>query len=429
MTTVALIGANGHGLWHRRAIAPLHESGRLRLVGLCDVRPIESAPGAPVPEGTRLFDDYRELLAAVRPDVAVICTPPHTHLDIAVDALRAGCDILLEKPPVLSLAGHHQLAAVLDETGRACQVGFQALGSAALARLVAEIEAGRLGTVTAIGVAGSWQRDDAYYQRSPWAGRRSLGGRPVLDGALANPFAHALMQSLAIARASTDKWEPQAIEVELYRTRPIEVDDTACLRLTLASGLPITVAVTLCGEDFIAGEITVEGTGDAGTGGTPSGGAGSGGASSGGAGSGGAPGGGAESAGCRAVLQYPTDRLRLPGEPEWREVPGRVSLLENLLDHRADRSVPLVAPLSTTEPFTAVLAAIQAAPEPARIAGRWLAVSGVAPARHVRVVGVNDVIRRAVREGALFSELSVPWATAPYRALIRDGTGQRTGED
>ena len=56
-------------------------------------------------------------------------------------------------------------------------------------------------------------------------------------------------------------------------------------------------------------------------------------------------------------------------------------------------------------------------------------MSGVAPARHVRVVGVNDVIRRAVREGALFSELSVPWATAPYRALIRDGTGQRTGED
>ena len=45
--------------------------------------------------------------AAVRPDVAVICTPPHTHLAIALDALRAGCDMLLEKPPVLSLAEHH----------------------------------------------------------------------------------------------------------------------------------------------------------------------------------------------------------------------------------------------------------------------------------------------------------------------------------
>jgi predicted dehydrogenase len=388
MPTVALIGANGHGLWHRRAITPLHESGRLRLVGLCDVRPIEPAPGAPIPEGARLFTDHRELLPAVRPDVAVICTPPHTHLDIASDALRAGCDVLLEKPPVLSLAEHRRLAAVLAETGRSCQVGFQALGSAALARLTAAIEAGRLGTVTAIGVCGSWQRDDAYYQRSPWAGRRTLGGRPVLDGAVANPFAHALMQILAIAQASTDKAQVCIVEVERYRVRPIEVDDTACLRVTFASGLTATLAVTLCGEDFIAGEITVDGTAGA------------------------------------SVLEYPTDRLRLPGELELSEVPGRVSLLENLLDHRADRSVPLLAPLSTTEPFTAVLEAVQAAPEPTRIDERWLAYSGATPARHVTVAGVNEAIRRAVRHRALFSELSLPWAAAPYRVQLGEGTGE-----
>jgi predicted dehydrogenase len=388
MPTLALIGANGHGMWHRRIIAPLHESGRLRLVGLSDVRPIEPAPGAGIPSGARLFNDHRELLAEIRPDVAVICTPPHTHLAIATDALRSGCDILLEKPPVLSLAEHRSLAGVLAGTGRACQVGFQALGSAALVRLVEAIGTGALGTVTAIGVAGSWQRDDAYYARSPWAGRRSLNGQAVLDGALANPFAHALMQALAIAIASTNKPDPRVVEVERYRARPIEVDDTACLRVTLDSGLPVTVAVTLCGEGFIAGEVIVDGTAG------------------------------------RAVLEYPTDRLQLPGEPAPREVPGRVGLLENLLDHWADRSVPLVAPLSTTEPFTKVLEAIQAAPEPALVDDSWLKVSGLAPgsgaapARHVTVVGVNDAIQRAVRDRALFSELPVPWATAPHQVLI-----------
>jgi predicted dehydrogenase len=382
---VALVGANGHGLWHRRAIARLQEAGRLRLVGLCDVRPIEPAPGAAIPDGVGLFTDHREMLRAVRPDIAVICTPPHTHLDLATDALRAGCDVLLEKPPVLSLAEHRRLAAVVTATGQACQVGFQALGSAALARLVDAIRAGRLGTVTAVGAAGSWQRDDAYYQRAPWAGRRRLAGRPVLDGAVANPFAHALMQSLAVAQAATDKWDPRAVEVERYRVRPIEVDDTASLRLTLASGLPITLAVTLCGEDFIAGEIIVDGTAG------------------------------------RAVLEYPTDRLQLPGEAGPSAVPGRVSLLENLLDHRADRSVPLVAPLSATEPFTAVLEAVQGAPEPVRIGDAWLAVRGAPPARHVTVVGINDAIRRAVLQRALFSELPVAWAVEPYRAQIGEG--------
>ena len=170
--------------------------------------------------------------------------------------------------------------------------------------------------------------------------------------------------------------------MERYRVRPIEVDDTACLRLTLDAGIPVTIAVTLCGEEFIAGQVAVNGTAG------------------------------------QAILEYPTDRLRLPGEPGLSTVPGRASLLENLLDHRADRSVPLIAPLAATEPFTALLEVIQAAPEPAQIGLPWLETSGEPPTRRVTVVGINDAIRRAVRYRALFSELSVPWAVAPYRRVI-----------
>jgi predicted dehydrogenase len=382
--TVALIGASGHGLWHRRTIAPLHDTGRLQLVGLCDVTSIEPAPNAPVPDGCGLFGDHRELLRVVRPEAVVICTPPHTHLGIAVDALRAGADVLLEKPPLLSLAEHQTLSAVLAETGRVCQVGFQALGSAALTDLIAAIGAGRLGTVTGIGVAGSWQRDDGYYLRSPWVGRRSVDGRPVLDGALANAFAHALMQCLAIAAAATDKCAPRTIELERYRARPIEVEDTACLRVTLDGGLPVVVAVTLCGEDFIAGEITVDGTAG------------------------------------QAMLEYPTDRLRLPSDETMEVRPGRVGLLTNLLDHRADPAgVPLTAPLRRTEAFTAVLEAIQAAPEPTLIPEGQLVIGGETPARSVTVTGVNDAIRRAAAKRSLFCELSVPWATTAYQAGLQ----------
>ena len=99
----------------------------------------------------------------------------------------------------------------------------------------AAIAAGALGTVTGVAAVGAWQRDDAYYARSPWAGRRSLDGRPVLDGALANPFAHALMQCLAIAAAPPARRTRPSLEVERYRTRPIEVDDTAVLRVTFAA--------------------------------------------------------------------------------------------------------------------------------------------------------------------------------------------------
>ncbi|WP_410809004.1 Gfo/Idh/MocA family protein [Micromonospora sp. 067-2] len=381
---VAVIGANGHGRWHRRVIAPLHADGRLRLVALVDVRPLEDDPAAPVPPGVEVFSDHHAMLAAARPEVVVICTPPHTHLPIARDALAAGADLLLEKPPVLSLAEHEELTGALAATGRVAQVGFQALGSAALTALTDALAAGRLGTVTGIATVAAWQRPDAYYARSAWAGRRTLHGRPVLDGALANPLAHAVMQCLAVAEAlgGAPPW-PLAIEVERYRVRPIEVEDTAVLRVRFRAGPPVLAAVTLAAEEFVAGEVVVTGT----TG--------------------------------RAVLEYPTDRLRLPGDVVTRRVPGRLGLLENLLAHRADPAgVPLIAPLARTAPFTALLDALRAAPDPRLLDGDLVTAVGDGGARTRHLRGVVPLLREAAERGALPSEWGVPWAVPAYRAEL-----------
>lgn len=401
---VALVGASGHGLWHRRCIHALQQAGRVELVGLVDVRPVEPAPDAPVPDSAVVFTDHREMLATVRPDVVVVCTPPHTHLPISLDVLAAGADLLLEKPPVLSMAEHRRLVAAVAESGRSCQVGFQALGSAALAELTRAVADGRLGRITGISTVACWQRTDGYYARAPWAGRRTLHGRPSLDGALVNPLAHALMQSLAVAAVATgaEVVAPVTVELERYRTRPIEVDDTATLRVTLPAGpapggepsrtggpaqeasLPVVAAVTLAGEDFVAGEVIVQGTAG------------------------------------RAVLEYPTDRLLLPGEAELREVPGRVGLLENLLDHRtAPDRAPLIVPVSRTAPFTLLAEVIHGAPEPTLVTGDQVYATGEPPERVLTIRGVNAVLRRAAEERALLSELGVPWAVAPYRVDLR----------
>jgi predicted dehydrogenase len=358
---VALIGATGHGAAHRRVIAELAGAGRVELVGLGDLREVPD-----VPPGVPVFADHRELLAATRPEVAVVCTPPHTHLAIASDVLRAGADLLLEKPPVLDAAEHAALARVVAETGRACQIGFQALASPALTELLAFVDAGGVGELRGITMRGAWFRDEAYFTRAAWVGRAAVDGRPTLDGALANPFAHAVMQVLAIARAM-----PTQVEVERYRTRDIEVDDTAALRLTFPGGVRALLAVSLCAEEFVPGEIVVTGS----TG--------------------------------RAVLEYPTDRLCLPGEAELTARPGRVNLLANLLDHRS--GTPLLVPLERTAPFTAVLGPISAAPVSRIDPGQLTTRTDLATPRLV-IPGVNDAIDAAVAELALFSELNLPWA-------------------
>jgi predicted dehydrogenase len=359
---VALIGATGHGASHRQTIAELAEAGRVELVGLGDLREVPD-----VPPGVPVFADHRDLLALTHPEVVVVCTPPHTHLPIATDVLRSGADLLLEKPPVVDAAEHAALARVLVETGRSCQIGFQALASPALAELLAFVDTGGLGELRTITMRGAWFRDEAYFTRAAWVGRSTVDGRPSLDGALANPFAHAVMQVLAIARAM-----PTQIEVERYRTRAIEVDDTATLRLTFPGGVRALIAVSLCAQEYVPGEIVVTGS----TG--------------------------------RAVHEYPTDLLGLPGAGEATARPGRVNLLENLLDHRA-LGTPLLVPLERTAPFTAVLGPITAAPVTPIDAGHLVTRTDLATPRLV-IPGVNAAIEAAVAGLAMFSELNLPWA-------------------
>jgi hypothetical protein len=236
------------------------------------------------------------------------------------------------------------------------------------------VRADRLGAITAIAAAGAWWRPDSYFSRVPWAGRRSLDGRPVLDGALANPFAHALANCLAIAEAA-GAGAPIDLSVERYRVLDIEVEDTASLRLELDDGPPIVIAVSLRSAQFVAGEITVTGTGG------------------------------------QALFEYPTDRLALASGDDLRAVPGRVDLLDNLLAHRAEPDrVALLAPLAATGAFTAVVEALGRAPAPARIAPAHLHTHEDGAA----IAGVAQLVRRAAGALSLFSELGTAWAVPAY---------------
>jgi predicted dehydrogenase len=373
---IALVGGLGYAMKHRQAIHVLQQAGRARLVAVANRRPLQPAEGAPL-DGVALFDDHERMLAECPADITVVCTPPHTHAAIAADAVRAGCDILLEKPPVVTLDEFAELSDLLLEHGRRCQVGFQALGSATLPLLASEVNRGAVGAMLAVSGAGAWWRPDSYFQRSAWAGRRLVDGRPTADGALANHFSHGLMQALALCARVNGAAEPDTIEVERYRRGAVEVEDTACLRVTLRDGVLVQFAVTLSSPRFIYGDVHV--VGDRG----------------------------------RALWEYPTDLVRLPDEPVSRTIPGRTGLLENLLDHRADPRVPLMAPLSSTRGIVAIIDALQTAPEPTPVPHRFLRPLPDSSG-HV-IDGIADIVSEAASRVAMFADLGVAWAAPTYR--------------
>lgn len=376
-TRVALLGTGGYGRIHLQRLARLATEGRTELVAVAD----PAGPSEHVPAGTPAFTDLDALLAAHQPDVVIVSTPIHTHVPLAAQAMEAGADVYLEKPPAAGLGPFAELVAVQERTGRLCQVGFQSLGSHGLARIASLVAEGTIGEVVRYEARGLWVRTRSYYQRSPWAGRRRDGDVVVADGVTTNPLSHSIATALRIAGVDTvDRVD--AITTELYRAHAIECDDTSFVRVDPRSREdgspvpPLVAGLTLCAPDHHDALVDVVGTAG------------------------------------RLSFHYTADVLDvLPdGAASTTEQVGRTDLFENLLDHREDPSVELLSPLVQTSAFTAVLQATLDAPAPTVLAEPEVTWVGDGPEAHPVLADVDHWIGAAVTGGRGYAAAGAPWA-------------------
>jgi predicted dehydrogenase len=106
-------------------------------------------------DGVANYPDLAAMLAGSRDlDCISICTPPQAHFDAALTALRAGCHVMLEKPPA---ATTRQIALLADEARRVDRTLFQTWHS----RFAASVDAARewLRTRTLTGGKITWKED------------------------------------------------------------------------------------------------------------------------------------------------------------------------------------------------------------------------------------------------------------------------------
>jgi predicted dehydrogenase len=105
-------------------------------------------------EGVDNYPDLGALLAAARVDCISICTPPQAHFEAALSALRAGCHVMLEKPPT---ATTRQIALLADEARRLNLTLFQTWHS----RFAASVDTARewLRTREITGGRITWKED------------------------------------------------------------------------------------------------------------------------------------------------------------------------------------------------------------------------------------------------------------------------------
>ena len=181
----------------------------------------------------------------------VVCTPTGTHGQLAIEALQADKDVIIEKPAEITVERTDEIIAAQQASGRLVTVISQHRFDPATEVTVDAIAAGELGRLTS-GIASiDWWRGQSYYDSGDWRGTWELDG----GGALMNQGVHTI--DLLVATMG------RPVEVFAYTGtlahERIEVEDVAVGVVRFASGALGVLHATTAAYPGMSARLQVHG--------------------------------------------------------------------------------------------------------------------------------------------------------------------------
>jgi predicted dehydrogenase len=150
---VALIGTGWYG---KSDLFRLIQVADVEVVALCDVdsKQLEEAgrlvstrqKSGKVPA---LYENYKELLAKEKPEYVLIGSPDHWHALMAIDAVKSGAHVYLQKPISVDVIEGEAILAAARKYDRKVQIGTQRRSTPHLVQAKKEIiDSGKLGKIS-----------------------------------------------------------------------------------------------------------------------------------------------------------------------------------------------------------------------------------------------------------------------------------------
>jgi predicted dehydrogenase len=105
----------------------LRHKNKVELVALCDLNQEGARKLAAQFNVPGVYADIGEMIEKEKPDLVDICTPPQTHVKLAIEAMDRGCHVLIEKPMALTVAECDKIVKASQRNGVKVCVGHSDL--------------------------------------------------------------------------------------------------------------------------------------------------------------------------------------------------------------------------------------------------------------------------------------------------------------
>lgn len=163
------------GQAHAEAWADLGLADNIRYV--CTPRPGPPLPHAP---SARFVTDLDRMLEDETVDIISVCTPTPTHATIAIRALAAGKNVLLEKPIALTVEDARAIAEAATNSTGTLMVAHVVRFFRDYQALRKMVDGGRIGQPRFVGAS----RLSALSRGESWVDDESLSGGQLVDFAI-----------------------------------------------------------------------------------------------------------------------------------------------------------------------------------------------------------------------------------------------------
>lgn len=230
---MAILGAGNMAGHHAKLYSARDD---VRVVAVCDVS--EDIAERMIKEfctdKPAVFTDAAAMYAAIKPDAVTIVTPHTLHFEHGIQALDAGCHVLMEKPMVTDAAQAYQLAEKVEQTGRIFTIGYNSPCRPTFIYLREAIRTNRFGPLLQLcgWLTQSWLKPTA----GSWRQVPALSG-----GGMAYDSGAHLLNSICWSVES-----PVAEVHALLDNRGADVDINSSINIRFENG--VFAAVAICGD-------------------------------------------------------------------------------------------------------------------------------------------------------------------------------------